>query len=50
MDIGVIYQEMEEMFGDRLPNFDHHPIKFAYYVKLYLYEKGLKNVLDSSSN
>lgn len=50
MDIGIIYQEMEKMFGKRLPNFDHHPIMFTYYVKLYLYEKGLKNVLDSSSN
>lgn len=35
------YKEMEEMFGDSLPNFEHHPIQFQYYVKLFMYQKML---------
>jgi hypothetical protein len=34
-----IYKEMEEMFGDKLPNLLHHPKQFAYYYKLYKLEK-----------
>ena len=30
------YKAMEEHFGE-LPDFDHHPRQFAYYVKLYDY-------------
>jgi len=30
------YTAMEEYFGE-LPNFEHHPRQFAYYVKLYDY-------------
>lgn len=30
-----IYEEMKEMFGDNLPNPEHHPRTFEYYVKLY---------------
>ena len=32
------YKEMLEYFGE-LPNFEHHPRQFAYYVKLYRYYK-----------
>jgi hypothetical protein len=32
------YKEMEEYFGE-LPNFEHHPKQFAYYVRLYDYYK-----------
>lgn len=37
------YQQMVEIFGDHLPNPEHEPIRFRYYVKLYryYYEKSL---------
>jgi len=38
-EIQKMYEEMQEMFND-LPNPDHEPRRFAYYVKLYLYYKG----------
>lgn len=31
----MLYVAMEEEFGDMLPNFEHYPIQFAYYVKLF---------------
>lgn len=31
------YGMMQEIFGDDLPNFEHHPRQFEYYVKLYRY-------------
>jgi hypothetical protein len=30
-----IYEEMLEMFGDKIPNPDHCPREFAYFVMLY---------------
>jgi hypothetical protein len=42
-DVMQKYKEMEEMFGESLPNPEHHPIQFAYYVKLYNYQKLLDN-------
>ena len=33
------YKEMVTEFGDKLPNPDHYPRIFAYYVKLYKYYK-----------
>lgn len=30
----MLYVAMEEEFGE-LPNFEHYPIQFAYYVKLF---------------
>lgn len=32
-----IYEDMRRIYGDALPNPDHSPILFAYYVKLYRY-------------
>lgn len=29
------YDELVKEFGDNLPDFEHHPIQFAYYVRLY---------------
>ena len=29
------YNRMMEMFGECLPNPEHHPTKFQYYVRLY---------------
>jgi hypothetical protein len=31
----TLYVAMEVEFGDKLPDFEHHPIQFAYYVKLF---------------
>jgi len=31
----TLYVAMEAEFGDKLPDFEHHPIQFAYYVKLF---------------
>lgn len=30
----AIYNRMVEKYGDSLPNFEHQPITFAYYVRL----------------
>jgi len=30
------YEAMEEYFGE-LPNFEHHPRQFAYYVRMFDY-------------
>ena len=37
-----LYDEMVERYGDKLPNLDHEPQQFQYYVKLFLYDKKLK--------
>ena len=37
------YKEMQEYFGDRLPNFEYYPRQFAYYVKLFKYYKASSN-------
>lgn len=38
-DVRKIYQGMVEMFGDKLPNPEHYPRTFEYYLKLYLHSK-----------
>jgi len=38
-EIEKILEEMKEMFGDKLPNPDHYPKIFEYFVKLYLHSK-----------
>lgn len=35
------YEEMIELFGDKLPNPEHYPRMFAHFVLLYKYYKGL---------
>jgi hypothetical protein len=37
-----IYNDMVKEFGDKLPNPEHEPLKFAYYIRLYMYEKQVK--------
>jgi hypothetical protein len=37
------YNELKEHFGDKLPNFEHYPRQFAYYVRLYRYYKTRSN-------
>ncbi len=34
-----IYNELAKMFGDKLPDPEHSPKEFEYFIKLYLYEK-----------
>jgi hypothetical protein len=38
-----ILDEMREMFSTPLPNPEHEPVRFAYYVKLYKYYKAREN-------
>lgn len=37
------YNELQEFFGDKLPNFEHYPRQFAYYVRIYRYHKTRSN-------
>jgi hypothetical protein len=39
-EIETIIKEMTEFFG-KLPNPEQEPIRFAYYVKLWKYYKGI---------
>lgn len=43
------YNNMMEIFGNVIPNPEHHPNKFMYYATLYkhLYLGGLLQVNDS---
>jgi hypothetical protein len=34
------YDEMVELWGDKLPNFEHEPIRFTYYVRMFKYLKA----------
>jgi hypothetical protein len=38
----AIYQELVDLYGDKLPNFEHEPAQFAYLLKLHLYNKRFK--------
>lgn len=44
-DIVKLYDELVKEFGDKLPNPEHFPIQFKYYIRLYLHlkELGSKN-------
>ena len=33
-------KELVEHYGDKLPNPDHEPKRFEYYVKLFMHVKG----------
>ena len=35
-------QQIQELFGDRIPNPEQYPRGFAYYVKLYKHLKSLE--------
>jgi len=41
-ELEKIAQEMIEHYGDRLPNPEHEPLRFQYYVKLFKYVKTSK--------
>lgn len=38
-----IWNDMVRIHGDRLPDFDHCPKEFAYLLKLYMYDRKMKN-------
>lgn len=38
-ELKKILEDMLEMFGDKLPNPEHYPKIFEYYVKLYQHSK-----------
>lgn len=38
-EIARVVEEMIEMFGDKLPDPEHCPKEFQYFIKLYFYEK-----------
>jgi hypothetical protein len=40
-EIEDAYNEMFEWWGDKLPNFEHEPLRFAYYVRMYKYLKNI---------
>jgi hypothetical protein len=40
------YEALIEEYGDRLPNFEHCPREFAYFVMLYKYSRGLDKPSD----
>ena len=47
-----MYNEMVEIYGDKLPNLDQQPREFEYYVKLYKYRKFMEqqNVQEQTTN
>ena len=40
-EIQKAYDKMVEMWGDKLPNYEHEPIRFAFYVRMYKYLKNI---------
>ena len=42
------YEELEEHYGEKLVNFEHHPIQFSNQVRLYKYYKERKENESSS--
>ena len=42
-EVMAFYKELQEFYGDRLANFEHHPRIFASQVRLYRYYKGKQN-------
>lgn len=42
-----MYEELKEMFGESLPDPEHHPIQFQYYVKLFNYQRMVDKVTEA---
>ena len=38
----AIYEDMKRIYGEKLPNPDHEPIRFRYYYTLYKHYHGVK--------
>lgn len=47
-EVVKFYNELEEWYGDKLVNFEHHPIQFQNQVKVYRYYKERKENENSS--
>ena len=41
-EILKFYTELQDHYGDKLANFEHHPRQFQYQVKCYRYYKEQK--------
>lgn len=37
-----IWNGLVEYYGDKLPDMDHHPIQFKYYLKMYMHFRYMK--------
>jgi hypothetical protein len=42
-EIIKFYEELQEHYGDKLANFEHHPKQFANQVRMYRYYKERQN-------
>lgn len=42
-EIENFYNELVQHYGDKLANFEHHPIQFANQVRMYRYYKERQN-------
>ena len=42
-EITKLYQELEEHYGDKLVNFEHHPRQFLWQLTTYRYYKERRN-------
>ena len=49
-EILQLYQELEEHYGDKLVNFEHHPLQFQWQVTTYLYYKERRNEVENQKN
>ena len=43
------YEELVKHYGEKLPNFEHHPIQFANCVRMYKYYKEQYGRPETSS-
>ena len=43
-EVLAFYKELEDFYGEKLVNHEHHPRQFAMQVKLYRYYKSKQKV------
>jgi hypothetical protein len=48
-EVVTYYNDMVDYFGS-LPNFEHEPIRFAYYVRLFKYMKERNASIPEDNN
>jgi hypothetical protein len=44
------YEELLEHYGDKLVDFEHHPIQFTAQVKMYIYYKAQNETTSTQSS
>ena len=49
VDITNLYAEMIKEYGNKLPDPEHCPKTFAYYVKLFLHFKNIRKMNEKSN-